>query len=300
MTSKRWVTSAVVGALVATAAIPFAQEITLPDPEPEGSATVFPGRLPATGPTGAPEESHKRWNDPTLTPLEQIDAAIQARAKSGADRMPNCRFGPVERRISDERLQQMFQEFEKLPGEESWKLLQAEPDDPNSPPINIIIPADSGPNCPERDIDEVLLEERQQILNEQADELRVAASPTIESGTRSPISVHWHGKDRSELSRVEGIIRSRTAQGLSRLPDCYYGPVELRLPPDRMQELVELGGDLSGDEAWRLLLAEPQDSQAEPLTYIVRAGKKPDCPAGDIDERLRQERERLRDRQPRP
>lgn len=274
-------------AVFVASTLAIAQENAPPSAESEGHGMVFPGRLLAADRTGSP----------ALTPLEQVDAAIQARAKSGADRIPNCRFGPVERRIPDERLRQLSRQFSMLPGEESWALLQAEPDDPDSPPVNIAIPAETGPNCPERDIDEVLLEERQQILNEQAAARAIAPPPPAQTDVRTPILVLWHGVDLPELARIESIIRMRTAQGLDRLPDCYYGPVELRLPPARMHELVEEARELPGDEAWQLLLAESQDSKAEPLTYLVRAGKKPDCPAGDIDERLRQERQRLLEEQ---
>jgi hypothetical protein len=287
-------------ALVLMSSKVVAQGTTPADPESERRGTVFPGRAPATDPADPSEEQLKRWNDPTLTPLERVDRAIQARAKSGADRIPNCRFGPVERRISDERLQQLFQEFEKLPGEKSWRLLQAEPDDPNSPPVNIIIPAETGPNCPERDIDEVLLEERQEILNEQTAARAIEPPATAPTDPRGPIWVLWQGSDRPELARIEAIIRMRSAQGLTRLPDCYYGPVQLRIPPARMHALVDEAKDRSGDDAWHLLLAEPQAPQAEPLTYLVRAGTKPDCPAGDIDERLSREQQRLRDEQPAP
>ncbi len=275
----------------------LAQGTTPVDPGSEARGTVFPGSAPATAPSGNSENPINSRNDPTLTPLERVDAAIQARAKSGADRIPNCRYGPVERRIPDERLRYLGQQFQNLSGDEAWALLQEEPDDPNAAPISIAIPSENGPNCPERDIDEVLLEERQQILSEQPAARSIDPPPPAQSDLRSPIWVLWQGSDRPRLARIEAIIRMRTSQGLSRLPDCYYGPVELRLPPRRMHELVEEAKKLPGDEAWQLLLAEPQDSKAEPLTYLVRAGKKPDCPAGNIDERLRQERQRLLDEQ---
>jgi hypothetical protein len=90
-------------------------------------------------------------------------------------------------------------------------------------------------------------------------------------------------------------MRSRAALGTDKSPDCFYGPIDLRIPVARLPALFEEFPLHTGEEDWALLNAEPQDPNAPRISYVVRAGTKPDCPAGDIDARLREEQDRLYD-----
>jgi hypothetical protein len=229
-----------------------------------------------------PRDIGKPW-DPSLSTLERLDALIRRRAMSGDDKR-DCRFGPIERRISYERLRFLFGKMQSLSGRESWELLMAEPEDPNAAPISVAIPGEDGPSCPDGDVTANLLAERRRLVAEAA---AIRAS--------NPVTVHRLG-DLTPMERLTTIMLSRGRRRLYDHPDCYFGPVDLRIPPERRKALIKRFPHLSGEESWRLLMAAPQDPDAEPRTYIVRSGSGPSCPAGNIDERLRAEARRLRSR----
>jgi hypothetical protein len=289
-------------------------DVRAQDTSPAQHGMPIPGSWSTINPATQPHntsEAIKSLSDPNLSDLERMDALLRYRAMTGEDKRPNCFFGPVERRISGERLVVMFQQFADIPGNEAWALLMAEPEDPNATPIKVAIPDKNGPNCPDGDVNAKLLEERQRLLDKQWQTQAVeshAARPTEANPATgasadpsgrtevppTPVSVLWYG-DVTPLQRVGGLIRSRASWHLDQSPDCFYGPVDLRIPSARLEVLVEQFRFHSGEEDWALLQKEPQDPTAPRLTYIVRSGRKPDCPAGDIDARLRSERQRLLD-----
>jgi hypothetical protein len=124
---------------------------------------------------------------------------------------------------------------------------------------------------------------------------------TLASRIRTAQEIHPHpvhagsySSRRTELERTEAILRSRAAKGLDRLPDCYYGPIQVS--QENVTSILEQHPGLSGEAYWRLLNAEPEGDESDEMTVIVRSGTVPNCPAGDIDARLRETRERLIER----
>ena len=88
-------------------------------------------------------------------------------------------------------------------------------------------------------------------------------------------------------------MKNRAAKGLDRLPDCYYGPVQLKIPLGVVAKFLNENPELDGEQYWRWVNEQTQDPDLPPLTILVRSGTRPDCPAGDIDERLRARRAEL-------
>ena len=234
-----------------------------------------------------PRDVGKPW-DPNLSELERVDAAIRYRAKTGQDKR-DCQFGPVDRRISRERLVALFDTMHarKLSGTESWELLRTEPDDPNAAPVSVAIPVEDGPNCPNGDVTGKLFEERRRLIKEQPETSRQSTS-----SAPGPVVAKMYDQ-LSDFERTEAIMHNRMAKGLDLLPDCYYGPVQMHIPLARVSALLKESPELSGEEYWRWLTAQPQDPTLPALTILVRSGTLPDCPAGDVDERLLRERARL-------
>lgn len=103
--------------------------------------------------------------DPNSTELEQIDAAIRARTITGADQAPHCYFGPITKQISQKRLSEIAKDLGET--ESAWRAVLAENDDPESPPVEIMIRSNSGPNC-DQDIDRALLERREVLSRDAA------------------------------------------------------------------------------------------------------------------------------------
>jgi len=275
---------------------------------PLGQGRPIPGSFSAgdRSEVGAvdPHDAGKPW-DPNLSEIDQLDALIRYRAVTGADKR-DCHYGPVERRISPERLQILLREFESMPPAEAFEALLAEPEEPNVAPIPITLtaphvsPAPQGLHCPDGDVTAQLLARRQQLQREgQVASQAVALAPR-ETSRRdpahlypTPMIIKVYGPEISELHRTEAIMRNRAAKGLDRLPDCYYGPIQLRIPLARIDEYLKQKPDLSGEEYWSWLMQQPEDQKEFPLTILVRSGTLPDCPAGDVDKRLRERRDQL-------
>lgn len=245
-----------------------------------------------------PRDVGKPW-DPNLSELERVEARIRYRAMTGQDKV-DCQFGPVDRRISKERLRDLFGVMQSLSltGAESWELLEKEPDDLNAAPVSITIPAEDGPNCPNGEITAQLFEERRRLIAEEArTSQRSAASAGDQAALGSPVVISVYDPNTTDLQRTEAIMRHRAAKGLDLRRDCYYGPVQWRGQMAQLNALLKQSPDLSGEEYWRWLNAQPQDPKLPAITIVVRSGTLPDCPAGDVDERLRNERDRLRKEQ---
>ena len=149
-----------------------AQISRTPDETPTQSpGTLVDGSFAKIGAGARPHTNGEALSfiyDPNLSDLERVDATIAYRKATGEDQLPNCFYGPVERRISAERLVVLSQQFAQMQRSEAWKLLLAEPEDPNLAPVKIAIRDKNGPNCPERDMNERLREERQQLLEKQS------------------------------------------------------------------------------------------------------------------------------------
>ena len=304
MAMRRWIQ---VAAAIGAFSLPCdlrAQTTNPPDQTPaKGAGTLIPGTAAETGVKTRPRTNSYALGflyDPNLTDLERIDALIAYRKATGEDQLPNCFYGPVERRIPRDRLVPLFQSFEHIQRSEAWKLLLAEPEDPNAAPVKIAIRDKNGPNCPDGDENAKLQEQRQQLLKKQGKSSAKAEAAADPQGMTeippSPVNLRWLGDD-SPLVRVNSLIHYRAHWHLDQSPDCYYGPVDLRIPMARVKELAKQFPMHTGEEDWQMLMAERQDPNAPKVTVMVKSGRGPDCPAGDIDARLREERQRLLDEQ---
>jgi len=210
-----------------------------------------------------PQPIGPKWRVPGGSEREQIAAALDAR-RSAAAANETCLFGPAMLRLPPGRLLYLLDLFDGRPGDElALAISSSGPENLSVHPITVEFPARTRCTPPPAELPHDL---------------------SVLSYTQS-----------SELEMIEGIMRSRAALGLDLGPECFYGPLRKsisRASHKRVSELA-ISHSADGEALWRLLVNEPEDPKGVPWTYIVRAGRKPDCAAGDIVERLQQLRERL-------
>jgi len=262
--------------------------------------------------TPDPDHVGKPW-DPSLSEIDRVDASIRLRADTGADK-EDCHYGPVERRVSDERIDEILIQTRYMDPAEKFQALMDEPEDPSVSPRPLMIyapytyPLPKGVVCPRGDVTAKLLAERERLIRQgqvpsQPLSLREMGSDQspyssaeleakrIEGG---PVMLLSFNPDVSELQIIEAIMRSRARRGLDKLSNCYYGPGQFRISRRTVSQYLNEHPNLPGDEYWAWFNEQPQDPKALPFVILVRWGTLPDCPAGDLDARLERRRAELR------
>jgi len=253
-----------------------------------------------------PEAAGKPW-DPSLSEIDRVDASIRLRAVTGKDKQ-DCHYGPVERRISEDRLDQLLGEIRSMSPAEQFQALLDEPEDPSVPPRSLMVfapytnPLPKGMVCPKGDVTAQLLEERRRLIRQGQVPSPPPIAPVLRANQSSPSSPELEAKrleggpvmilsfdpDFSELQIIEAITKSRARRGTDKLPNCYYGPGQFRIPLGTVNQYLNDHPNLLGEEFWGWFNEQPQDPKEPPLTVLVRSGTLPNCPAGNLDERLEQ------------
>ncbi|MEX2205026.1 MAG: hypothetical protein WEF50_02225 [Myxococcota bacterium] len=100
-------------------------------------------QVPPLASNPSPRDQH----DQTLRfRLREIECKMDALKHLQPDGQETCYFGPEYARISNQRYEEIRQEFKHDPVE-LWHALLREPEDPNLPPLEIRVTSKSGPNC---------------------------------------------------------------------------------------------------------------------------------------------------------
>lgn len=133
---------------------------TIPAVIPFGVDPEHPEAVAAPG-ISIPRLPTSDYLDPNAPELERIEAMIRHRAETGEDKEPHCYYGPVNRRISPERLRQIAKDYGQT--DAAWRELSAIDDDPNLPAVSVVVPAPGGPTCT-RDVDKELQDRRNELL----------------------------------------------------------------------------------------------------------------------------------------
>lgn len=263
-----------------------------------------------------PDAAGKPW-DPSLSEIDRIDASIRLRAITGKDK-EDCHYGPVERRIAEDRLAQLLGKIRSMSPAEQFQTLLDEPEDPTAPPRPLMIlapyttPLPKGVVCPKGDVTAQLLAERERLIRQGQVPSRPPNAPPVTRASEpspaspeleakrvegGPVMILSYGPQFSELQIIEAIMRSRSRRGLDKLPNCYYGPDQFRIPLGTVNRYLNDHPNLLGEEYWGWFNEQPQDPKAHALVVLVRSGTLPNCTAGNLDERLERKREQLRQSQ---